>query len=833
MIMEKESERKHVGIQGRMIIDLAAVTMVVLTFMIIGAASIVSANAVERSFDKEGGVLKYRGDLPTSANVEPVSISMYDGEEIFFENAETGRHVEIIVSGPYKGDGDKMSGCMDYHVKADGSWDSSGMKTGYFYYVVEKNDTGIGCWFGLEDHSFTLMLEKDEVQENAIFNLALKKNNKKEGVMKLTVEDKEGYSIMNGEGSDIYEVLVNYTERKFTSDPVDADNTPISGIQHDTEGVLVFNTSELEMKEGKYEIILEDYATEEDDDVDVEVKKLYLEVECDDEVLKGDDIIITIKSSFYEDKAHVCVGTFYNKTLTLDEEGKKKVRIPTEDVDYGRYKVTVEVNSMWDTEYVMIRKSKISLEAPENAVIGDIVRVKGTSESGEVAAFLIDNTFEGEAPIRDVAFEWNWDTHGSFEGYRGIEMFILRESAPFSVGDSVSEEWQRTEGLDASASIFLFPPTFSMSVSKSLAKDEPVVIHGTATGTDYVCIIAFDYKGHVVFPPNDNANEVNALRTPVENELWSETIGKLDSGKYAVIALCEGEDGRTKAITEGKWEIGGECKTLEQRVAILLDALNLPGSDDLYKLAYFTLAIPKVRLEVPHSVDRGDELLVKAETNIDEGAEALVTLSYDDRIIDKIVIAVRDGSVNTTIDTTGLQPGTYTVTVNIMGEATDEKDVIVVENKKGVVTEDKDGEDNESISLNESVAEAEVREDTVKVSNVDAVLETDGLKSGFTAAMEDAVQAPDNNEVKRAEGEEEKMKIEAGNVPLHQNESVPEHEVVLEAIEGASKSGNGTHKNQEEGLGGGEEQKAPIHGWEFLVAIVMATIFSIALKKHR
>ena len=68
----------------------------------------------------------------------------------------------------------------------------------------------------------------------------------------------------------------------------------------------------------------------------------------------------------------------------------------------------------------------------------------------------------------------------------------------------------------------------------------------------------------MIFPASENASVVTAARTPVEEGEWTEIIGELDIGDYAVIALCEGRDGRTNVIENGKWVIGGENKTLDE-----------------------------------------------------------------------------------------------------------------------------------------------------------------------------------------------------------------------------------------------------------------------------
>ena len=167
---------------------IAIITAIVL--IIFSSMPLASANAIERTFDREGGVLEYTGARENDANDEPISISVYKGEEIEFVNVATGKSVDVIVSGPYNDEGDKKSGCSDYHVEKNKSWDSSGMKTGYFFYVIEraaydKDDTKIGCWFGIEEQSFELKLEKDKVQEDESFDLELKESNKEGGVMKL------------------------------------------------------------------------------------------------------------------------------------------------------------------------------------------------------------------------------------------------------------------------------------------------------------------------------------------------------------------------------------------------------------------------------------------------------------------------------------------------------------------------------------------------------------------------------------------------------------------------------------------------------------------------
>jgi hypothetical protein len=425
------------GMRMKKVIGVAAVITVIMAVVLIAFSSTVSADAVKRTYDEEGGVITYNGTLPKDADTETKTITVCEGEKIRFKNETTGKYTNVTVSGPYKGyKAESVSGYPsdDYSVSADDSWDSDGMKTGYYFKVVEK-DTNIGCWFSVDKQSFSLKLvgDIDKVQEKASFNLTLKTNNKKEGVMKLTIEDSDGYSIMNDISQDIYEVLVNYTEvggkPKFTSHPVDAKDKQVEGITNNTAGELVFNTTQLDMKKGKYKIILEDYATEVEKTADIEVEKWYLEMECADEVVKDwEDIVITIHSSYYKKEVNVTVEDTEwkeTRTLTLDEEGKKRVKIPTKNVDYGRYKVTVEVvnfTACAETRYVLIKKGKTTLEVPENATVGDIVHIEGTSNYGYLAVFVIDDVYKSDAAIVDDKFGWYWDTACELDGYYGINI---------------------------------------------------------------------------------------------------------------------------------------------------------------------------------------------------------------------------------------------------------------------------------------------------------------------------------------------------------------------------------------------------------------------------
>ena len=720
-------------------IGAAVVITVVTAIVLIAFSSTVSAESCDRNYTDIGGVLWYEGELihAEKPNKAGKILNVYEGEKILFLNMTNNKSVAVTVSGPCEWDGDREEDYDVYHVPAEGVFDTSGKSEGY-YVVKEDSNPEVGGWFNLREHSIEVELveEKEKVQEGENFSIRIKKgeNARLRGVMKLTVEDEEGYSIMNVDNEDIYDILVAYRDKEDFIGFADTQKH-VRGIYFEN-GELVFNTGELNMKGGikkdewTYTIILEDYATGADDDVEIEVKKRYLEVECEEEeVVKGDDIVIIIDSSYFEKKVNITVeGSVYDEDkpleLKLDKDGKKKVKIPTESMDYGTHKITVEVCDTRGTKekrtrYVTVMEGVASIEkVPEEASVGDVVFIKGKANFGDFAVFLVDDDFKGETRISEKkgekVFEWEWDTDGEFDGYHGIEVFILSEgeyarfSANYSIGQLVDDDWQRGAGVDASAGILLLQPEFSMTVSRNIAEGDEVVISGEATGTDHVYVIVFNYKGEVVFPEGGIAKV-----TAVEDGEWEENIGELESGRYVVIALHEGKDGVTDAIKGGKWEAGDESKTLEQRVAILEDAMSSAGSDDLFEKADFVVSTPKISLKVPETVEIGDVINVKAETNVREGEKAFISLSQNASIIKKTSVLVENGSVDANINTSELQPGSYNVVVDISGRASDEKEVILVE-KKG--KREQKGE-KETKKQNESLREPEPTPETAVGAN--------------------------------------------------------------------------------------------------------------------
>lgn len=817
MKRERKSSRRKKRKKG-FCVSVTLVAFAVLAVVLLALSSTASAKTVRRNYtdDGEGGFLWYEG--PAESKAAGNYKIFYEGEKIYFLNESNNNNSETVkVSNPHYDDDPEPGKDEGEEVQAGEFWDSEGKSTNKYYRVISTDpNSSSGGWLKLEKQSLKVEIvgkednKKTKVVEGNEFNLRLKKNEKEGGVLKMTIENKENKNRIEDEnGTEIYEVLVRYSWKDFlpyddktNRTVVSADKTKeIKGVQINEDKRLVFNTSHLKMEGGEeYTIRLEDYATEVEATADIKVVEKEVEIECDEEVIQGDDIEITIKSSFCDETANITIKCtdadtlWKKKTVQLDEDGQATAYFSTDDAELGRQEVTVVVEGMDDVKYVMVREGEASLEdVPAEATVGDIVTLKGSSNFGEYAIFVIEDVFKKEEKIAGDKFEWVWDTTGETDGYNNIEIFILDERAPFSVGDYVSEDWKKSEegkkgGVDASAGIYLLPPELTMSVPEIVSDDDEVEVNGTATGTDHVYLIVIDYKGELIFP----AGGIEKA-TPVIDDKWNENIGELDSARYCVISVHKGKDGTTKAIEGGKWVVAEESlkgKSLKQKIAILEgeDVLGEAGSDDLYEKAYFTVSAPRVSLEVPGTVQIGDPISVTAETNIKDGERAFVFLSQNSSLVDKTTTTVAGRKVEASLNTSGLglQPGKYEVKVDVSGRASDEKVVTLVEKEENEPTQPPGSNETEPPGSNET----------------------------------EPPEPPGMNEPK-PQGENE-LEIEGGFGEAELGE------------EGANGTNEGFEEEEAgEGAEGKPKIKIPLNSWDLLVSVCLAFSISTALKKRR
>lgn len=653
---------------------------VLIAVMLIACASVVTGSLIDRTFTATGGIITYEGRFGEEPKQESATdiLTVYSGEKIAFQQYTNGA-LPVVVTGPYTKSGEKYSGVPFKKETLDSGavWDSKGKSRGGYFNVEDAN--GEGGWFEMIEHSFTVELAENRkrVQEGKSFWLRLRGNEKEAGVLKLTVEDDEGYSITNANGTDVYEILVTYDTTGF----VGFSTVPVDGIRVTEEQELEFDTTTLTMDAEEYHLRLEDYATEAESTEEIAVEERYLTVACADEVVMGREIVIILTSSFYNDVATVTVGgapdvsTVFN--VTLDDEGKKKLKILSSELDYGTHRIAVVVEELQATTYVTITRAAVGVHVPEHAMVGDLVPIVGDATSGDYAVFVIDGCYTGEARISDELFEWEWDTRGAPIGCLEIEVFILDEGTSFEIGDDVPATWREENGVDAAVSIFLHNPAFSMHAPESLAEGDVLVVYGTAAGTDHIYLIMINSEGEVVFPPGGRARA-----TPVDGETWEEPLHDLRSGRYHLLGLHRGKDGITEAIEDGVWIVGGPGKSSTQRLAILVHELTAAGSDDLFAVTALAVSSPQVSLTGPAVIAREDTLTVTAETNVRDGERAFISLSSSSEILIETATRVANGTVQTCFNCSELQPAFYTLRVDIGGRASDEIEIQLEERRE-------------------------------------------------------------------------------------------------------------------------------------------------------
>ncbi len=660
--------------------------LVALMFILV---SNVSASATNRTYTVVGGNVTCDNVSKEWLKKEveagnPIFV-VYKGEKIRFWNG-TGEMNGIRIDGKFTSTGVSSSNFKSFFIYRE--WDTEGKYEGYYrfsddadangsYFDDGKDNQG---WFSLDTHTFRLdFYPTDKTYADGSLKLSIESNNKESGFMKFSIES-QGHSIRDVHGNDIYEIPVEYNEEtKFCNISRD-----ISGV-YISDGKIMLNMSDLDVEEGRYTILLEDFATEVEKKKNFEIKPGEIEIETHDTIVKGVVAEIIVNSAFSNKKVRLLIddGDIFNQSVTLNEEGEKMFRWDTSgsDVHVGRYNIRIEVDVDGDGEfrgledeeasrYAKVVEGDVSIElSKDTVVIGDIVKISGKSNYGDYAVILIDDKYVDKAMIDRKKFEYEYKTIGEIEGSKKVAVFI---DAPieFGIGEEISEEWKRENKVDADTEFTLIElHELTLDVPYITANGDDVLINGTAAGVDNVYLLVLDHKGEVVFP-----YAAKALATPVdEGGKWNEKLLKPDAGIYTVIVLRKGRDGVTDAISAGKWVIGDESKILEQRIAIVEDKLRGAGSDDIFMKKGFKVVNPEVRLELKGATF-GENLTIVATTNVKEGVIAWISVVKEGGNKDKEIktVKVENGTIMAEFDTNKLAIGRWNVSVNIPDRCSDE-----------------------------------------------------------------------------------------------------------------------------------------------------------------
>jgi hypothetical protein len=274
-----------------------------------------------------------------------------------------------------------------------------------------------------------------------------------------------------------------------------------------------------------------------------------------------------------------------------------------------------------------------------------------------------------KAMIYRNKFTYEYKTVGESEGPKKIEVFV---DAPieFDIGEEASEDWKRRNKVDADTEFTLIESReLTLGVQPITAEGGDVWLNGTASGVDNVYPLVLNRKGEVIFPYG-----TEATATPVDGEgKWDEKLIEPDTGTYTAIVLHKGRDGMTDAIDDaGKWVMGDESKTLEQRIAIVEDKINRAGSDDIFVKKEFKVVNPEVTLELEDAT-LGENLTIVARTNVKEGVIAWISVGKEgSKDKEKQTVKVENGTIMVEFDGNKLSTGRWEVGVTIPDRCSDE-----------------------------------------------------------------------------------------------------------------------------------------------------------------
>jgi hypothetical protein len=656
-----------------------------LVALLLILVSTVSASTINRTYTKTGGEVtcdnvskNWMKDEVTAGN--PIFV-VYKGEKLRFRNS-TNEMTGIRIDGKFTSTGVSSSNFKTYFISEE--WDTEGKYEGYYRFSDDANGNGNYFedgkdnqgWLSLDTQTFRLDLyPTDRTYAEGSLNLTIESNNKEAGFMKFSIES-GGHSIRDVHGHDIYEIPIEYKEEtRFYNITED-----IQGINISVEGGIVLAMSDLDVVEGRYTIVLEDFATEVEKKINFEIEPREIEIDVDDEITKGETAEIIVESAFSYKKARLLIDSIESQSATLNEEGEKMFRWDTKAASLGKHEIRVQVDvdddggfeGYEDEEascYVEVVEGEVTVTAPDEVVLGDHVVIAGTSTYGDYAVIVIDGNYVDKAMIYRNKFSYEYKTVGEIEGPKKVEVFI---DAPleFGRGEGVSEDWKRENKVDADTEFTLIESReLTLSVQPRTAEGDDVWINGTAAGVENVYLVVLNYRGEVVFPYG-----LEAMATPVDNEgIWDEKLIKPDTGTYTAIVLHKGRDGITEAIDEdGKWVLGDDSKTLELRVAILEDKIKRAGSDDIFVKKGFRVVNPEVKLEL-EDVVLGETLRIVARTNVQEGVIAWIRVGKEGLNKERETkrAKVENGTIVAEFDTTALSVGSWEVSVDILDRCAD------------------------------------------------------------------------------------------------------------------------------------------------------------------
>lgn len=386
--------------------------------------------------------------------------------------------------------------------------------------------------------------------------------------------------------------------------------------------------------------------------------------------------------------------------VAVDEDGISEVRVQTERLATESVDVemapTVGGASEDDVTLDVGEREVVVASIPETTV-GETVTVSGTApESERVKLYAaVDGVYvplyadaDGNTLAEpEVRSDGSWtididtgtvvDLPGS---YRVVAVADPGESRLDGTG-SVDAETLRSLEPRGSSTLTTVEGGLSLAASRSTVAatgSDAFTLSGAAPGQER------DLRLYRVGP----RGAVDAREVDVSGDTFAETVDGLDTrGVHAFVVVGHGRDG-TYAYADRDGPsvdaLFSGSESQEAALATLVDAYTGAGVDDTLRRVNVTAATATLSISTPSGDDPvgPTTVAVAGQSTAEDGSTVFVEVLADDgAAVRSAETPVRNGQWNTTLDLTGLSPGSY----RLAAESATESDAVTLNVTSGGV----------------------------------------------------------------------------------------------------------------------------------------------------
>ncbi|MGB7001298.1 MAG: hypothetical protein WBE22_04705 [Halobacteriota archaeon] len=380
---------------------------------------------------------------------------------------------------------------------------------------------------------------------------------------------------------------------------------------------------------------------------------------------------------------------------TIDADGIRLYAV--EFTDTGSYTIKVMVTGPaeiggipnprvgdFDTVDITVLEKEVVFDLPSTVVIGDRITIKGTSTSGTyVSVYVDDILYKKLENIVLVDGEFSQEVRTT-----DIGMYVpgIVKLEAWIDCYTRAGEWRPTRSPDGTTNVLMLAPWLTAGLSTdSVDQEDDFVVFGTAPGSTDVTLLYVPPRGgggKSLLDKGETGLSPRRASVSTTDNTYSKKMTvqeDADSGVYYIIVLSSGMDGcwgmtgmhQLDVAFENKYgitDLSGPSlatKTQNQVVELLEDLTQTAGSDDLMRILTISVGdIDSLTLNPIADVVVGDPLVVTGKTSRKYSSIIWLTVKkpyYE--IVPQAAIAT-DKTFSATFDTTGAQPGTYTVNAN-------------------------------------------------------------------------------------------------------------------------------------------------------------------------